>query len=85
MFAQLGFERPIKQRLGERTMADISQFKIVGFQDAASCMWRASFRRKDGAAITFKGTTLENFITSADAPDEATAIDLAIKAIKAMS
>jgi hypothetical protein len=65
-------------------MADISQFNIAGFQNAASGLWRASFNRKDGADITFEGTTLKTFTTSADATDEASAIGLAIKAIKAM-
>jgi hypothetical protein len=68
----------------ERKMADISQFNIAGFQDVASGLWRASFNRKDGAAITFEGTTMKTFITSADAIDEAGAIGLAIKAIKNM-
>jgi hypothetical protein len=63
---------------------DISQFNIAGFQNAASGLWRASFNRKDGRAITFEGITMNTFITSADATDEASAIDLAIKAIKAM-
>ena len=34
--------------------------------------------------ITFEGITMKTFITSADAIDEISAIDLAIKAIKAM-
>jgi hypothetical protein len=64
-------------------MADVSQFHIVAFQNA-SCLWRASISRKDGAVITIEGTTMENFITSADTTYEAGAIDLAIKAIRAM-
>ena len=64
-------------------MADISQFNITTFQDASNHWW-ASFTRKDGAAITFEGTTMLTFKTSHGTTDQADANNLAIKTIRAI-